>query len=106
MENSRLDISFSVAFFCLTAMKIFEQYSPRYIKKINSVLSHFHKYSYLDLLYPELNEDSFNLKENSNASFATNYDKSSQLVYSIYISNEHDKYHPIHWAFYKHKCST
>lgn len=65
------------------------------------MVNHLRKYSEVCLKFRKLGESKLHLQDNSDASFATNYDKSSQLGYIIIIVNGNDQYQSFYWNSYE-----
>lgn len=104
--NTRPDICYTTAVLAQATEEAFDNAKAEYIKRINSVVSNLKKLPDLVLRYPKLELSSLKLQVYSDASYATNKDKTSQLGYFIFLMDKHHRCHPIYWVSYKSKRST
>ncbi len=102
-NNSRPDISCSVALLTQVTEDVFNTDRSTYVKKINAIVKHLKTNPDVTLKYPKLDKESLQLTVYSDASFATNKDLSSQLGYFIFISDKNNLCQPIYWTSYKAK---
>jgi hypothetical protein len=77
-----------------------------YIKELNVVVKHLRKTASFTLKYPKLDINSLTLKEYTDASYANNFDGSSQLGYIIFLADASGKYQPIVWSSHKSRRVT
>jgi hypothetical protein len=77
-----------------------------YIKGLNAVVKHLRKTASFTLTYPKLDINLLTLKVYTDASYANNYDGSSQLGYIIFLAEATRKCQPIVWPSHKSRCVT
>ena len=68
-------------------------FSRNSLRELNNAIVHVLNTKEVKLTYPKLHEDSLHLRAYADASFATNYDMSSQLGYLILLCDMNDRCH-------------
>jgi hypothetical protein len=97
---------------CVTAKlaqiteSIFNRERKDCIKQLNKTVSHVHKNPDVVLKCPKLNKDSLRLRVYADASFASNWDATSQLGFVIFLADKHENCQPMVWASCKSKRVT
>lgn len=104
--NTRADISCSVALLTQVTQENFEHQRQVCIEMINAVISHLEKNPNLDLHFLALERTTLRLQVYSDASFATNYDNTSQSGYFVFFIACSCNFQPLYWTFYTSKRST
>lgn len=104
--NSRPDISCAMALMAQVTEEKFQSEPAKYIKKTNNVLKQLHENPEVYLQFPKLKLESLKLSVYSDASYASNDDKSSQLGYFIFLSDDSKNCQPLYWNSYKSKRVT
>jgi hypothetical protein len=77
-----------------------------YIKGLNAVLKNLQKTASFTLKYPKLDINWLTLKVYMDASYANNYDESSQLGYITFQADASGKCQPIVWSSHKSRRVT
>lgn len=101
--NKRPDICCAVAKLTQNTEESYQNSETLQKKEINKVVRHLKENSTVTLKFPKLNKSSLSLHVNSDASFASNQDLSSQLVYFIFLKDDHSRCQPLFWTSYTAK---
>ena len=106
LTHTRPDICCAVALSAQVTEERFKKDTGKYVKAINAIVTHLSTSELLCLRFPKLIVDSLRLQTYSDASFATNEDKSSQLGYIIFLVDALGNCQPVHWSSHKAKRVT
>lgn len=107
--NYRPDISCSVAKLAQVTQETYKTETKVYFKNINNIIIHLTANSYITLKFAKLDRESLKLRVYSDASYASNTEKSSQLRCIIFLMDKNNKCQPLHWQSYRAKrvaCSV
>ena len=106
VANTRPDIACAVAKSAQVTEEQFTADKKEYIRYLNAILKRLRKVPHLPLRYPRLDKNSLHLQVYTDASYATNTDKSSQLGYIIFLRDSTGQCQPMHWSSHKSKRVT
>jgi hypothetical protein len=104
--KTRPDISCAIAQAAQVTGGMYATEPLKYIKGLNAVVKHLRKTASFTLKYPKLDINSLTLKVITDASFAHNYDGSSQLGYIIFLADASGKCQQIVWSFHNTRRVT
>jgi hypothetical protein len=103
--NTRPNISCATSMASRTTKDLFVIKPTEYIKELNRVVRHVKTIS-LPLLYPRLDLDTLKLVDSTDSSFSNNDDLSSQLGYTIFLSDSTGACQPLYYSSHKSKRVT
>lgn len=101
--NSRPDIACAVAKATQITEDEFKRDSKTCIRTINAIVKHLEKLPMLPLRFPKLDTSTWHLEVYTDASFATNNDKTSQLGYIVFLTDHTRTCQLLHWSSHKAK---
>lgn len=103
LTQTRPDITCAIAIATQVTEERFNLAQKEKIKDLNAAVSHIQKTKKLSLKFPELDRASLQMRVYTDASFASNYDLSSQLGYLVFLADKNNLAHLISWSSHKSK---